>query len=772
MDLQRTHLLYLILFFLCSVPNVSGQSIHIQGRVLHQNSQTPIEFANVVLDTQDSVLLKGTMTDITGKFAFENLHTGNYLLSVSCVGFETKKIFIQNLAEPVQIDVSLHESNISLGEVVVSASSTISKINQRILFPTKLQISHSANGMQLLNTMMLPGLHINPMSNTVSSSDGEKVVLQVNGINSSPEEIQTLKPRQIKRIEYSDYTSIRYGDASKIINYVVTKDDKGGVVGMDLMNALDILAGGDLFFVKFNKGKSEYALNYTIAYQRINTNNRSRIGTYQFESLPTKSREETCNEGDYSNQMHDMSFAYNYQQSDSTFFNAKLKYNRTNQPHNDFNNFLKEDGLDKGAIFDGNSQKINVPTIDLYYQFGLPNKQKIYANVVGSHADAATSRNYYEFCGEDTLFSERLHLFSDKFSLITEGIYEKGFAHGALKFGFKQVLSTTKQAIKQTNDFKSDLNQSESSVFAEWIYGKDKLGYSLGLQLNRTHFSNASVTKNYYHALPRAMVGYRFGEHSFIRYDVEMSQTNPTLVELTDTEIRIDPYLAEKGNLLLEPFLNLNHNLYYETKKGLFTLHANLRHHYKHKPIMESKKEHGDVFLTMPGNMIDWNKYNAESTLKVGMIKNILQFSVSAGFNHFISHGNNYSHTHSNFYYRADLVALYKKWMLIGQLQPFDERLHGETVIKDGNYHYLSIRYNANDFSFGIGAFNPFKNVSRSIMENMNAQAPFRRESYSNASQIFVVTLTWNINFGKAHSPNSKSIDNQDTDFGIKSNYK
>lgn len=64
------------------------------------------------------------------------------------------------------------------------------------------------------------------------------------------------------------------------------------------------------------------------------------------------------------------------------------------------------------------------------------------------------------------------------------------------------------------------------------------------------------------------MVGYRFSDNSFIRYDAEMSQTNPTLMELADTEIRLDSYLAEKGNLLLQPYLNLNNNLYYENRKG------------------------------------------------------------------------------------------------------------------------------------------------------------------------------------------------------------
>ena len=70
------------------------------------------------------------------------------------------------------------------------------------------------------------------------------------------------------------------------------------------------------------------------------------------------------------------------------------------------------------------------------------------------------------------------------------------------------------------------------------------------------------------------MVGYRFSDNSFIRYDAEMSQTNPTLMELADTEIRLDSYLAEKWNLLLQPYLNLNNNLYDENRRGLFAINS------------------------------------------------------------------------------------------------------------------------------------------------------------------------------------------------------
>ena len=563
MDLNKKHLLYLIVFFLFLSLNAFGQSNNITGRILDQSTKEPVEYANVTLFRQDSVFIEGTVSDTIGRFGFTNLISDDYVLLISYMGFETKKILLQNFLESVEIDVFLSERMLSLDEIVISASSTISKINQRIVFPTKLQLDHSANGMQLLNTMMLSGLNINPMTNTISSSDGGKVVLQINGVNTTSEEILTLQPRQIRRIEYSDYAGIRYGEASKIVNYIVTRDDKGGIIGMDLMNSLNILAGGDVFFAKFNKGKSEYALNYTTAFQKINSNNRTRTGSYRFRNSIPLQRDEIGDGGDYSYQMHDVTFGYNYQKNDSTFFNAKLKYALTDHPHNDFKSNLKENSIEIGQILDGVSQKINTPTMDLYYEHGLKNQQKIYVNIVGSYIKAETDRNYIEYNDIDTIFREQFGLTSDKYSLIAEGIYEKSFTYGSLKFGVKHVQSFTKQEIQQNGVFQSDLKQSESSIFSEWLHSKNNFSYSFGLRINRVHFSNTSTNKSYYNLLPKVMLGYRLNENSFIRYDVEMTQTNPTLAELTNTEIRIDPYLAEKGNLSLKPYNNLNNNLFY-----------------------------------------------------------------------------------------------------------------------------------------------------------------------------------------------------------------
>jgi hypothetical protein len=767
MDMNKSRLVFILSFMLATHLNVAGQAPGISGKVMSQNKQ-PVAFAHLVLFGQDSVFIKGTTADSIGNFSLTRLPAGSYTLSVSAVGFNTGNILIQNLTESVIVEVLLHARDIALDEVVVSAPSVINRIHQRIVFPVNWQREHSSNGIQLLNAMMLPGLRVNPLLHSVSSSDGGDVVLQINGVNVASEEILALRPGQIKRVEYADYAGIRYSHSSRIVNFIVHGEEKGGVIGVDLMNSLNIRAGGDVMFMKYNRGKSEYALHYTVSFQDFKGNKRDRVESFHFADSTSMKREERGDKGKYVSQIHDLLFSYNYQMNDSSFFNGKLKLNVTNQPHNDFHSILTgNDAVERGTS-DRIGQTMVTPSVDLYYQYRFKNRQKVYANLVGSHVKTALRRHYREYSGPDTTYRQQMQLYSKKYSIIVEGIYEKGLDNGSIKFGLWHSQFYAKQEYLQTFLSGSRLRQSESSVFSEWYYNKNNLSFSLGARWNLSGLSN-----HYYsHVLPKIMLGYRVSENAFLRYDAEVKQSNPSLIQLVDTEIRIDSLTSEKGNPELEPYWNLMNTVYYEGRMGRFTFTMHLRQHHKQHPIMESKSEIERRFMAIPRNMKSWDKYNAEMTGKVGVFKNIIQLSLTSGINHFNSRGESYSHRYSNLYYRADVLAFHKHWMFIGQMQSADERLSGETLVKDNNYHYLAIQYNKDNFSLGIGAFNPFKNESRTIMENRNEHASYRRVSYSEASQTLVITFTWNLHFGKALKTGDKSLHNQDIDYGVREIYK
>ena len=71
-----------------------------------------IEFANVVLQTSDSVFVSGTTTGKDGRFVLPKVSTGDYRLVVSSIGYETQAI-----------DLKGYSGNLKLNDIVLAESS-------------------------------------------------------------------------------------------------------------------------------------------------------------------------------------------------------------------------------------------------------------------------------------------------------------------------------------------------------------------------------------------------------------------------------------------------------------------------------------------------------------------------------------------------------------------------------------------------------------------------------------------------------------------------
>ncbi|MGB3149468.1 MAG: TonB-dependent receptor, partial [Maribacter sp.] len=102
--MNRELKLFSILVLLFSL--ASAQDYKISGNILDGNGD-PLVFANVLLQTMDSVLIKGTATDENGIFQLEGLEKGNYLLFAS---------YIENVSEVRAIALT---SNMDIGSIVI-----------------------------------------------------------------------------------------------------------------------------------------------------------------------------------------------------------------------------------------------------------------------------------------------------------------------------------------------------------------------------------------------------------------------------------------------------------------------------------------------------------------------------------------------------------------------------------------------------------------------------------------------------------------------------
>lgn len=118
--------IYLLLSFIISIQSIYGQNA-IEGKIIDGEFGDNLPFASVVLyllDGDNEIRIGGISSDFDGKFLFEDLNDGAYILEISFVGYQTKKISDINIAgnDSYTIEITLDPASENLEEVVVTTT--------------------------------------------------------------------------------------------------------------------------------------------------------------------------------------------------------------------------------------------------------------------------------------------------------------------------------------------------------------------------------------------------------------------------------------------------------------------------------------------------------------------------------------------------------------------------------------------------------------------------------------------------------------------------
>ena len=115
----------LLIFFLTFTISFSGFSqIYLKGVVVDSETDQPLNGANVVIKE----LNRGISTNENGKFEFENLSKGDYILQVSFVGYYNKKIKFYLDDTHNLLEIKMIPSSVEMEKVIISATLTERKI--------------------------------------------------------------------------------------------------------------------------------------------------------------------------------------------------------------------------------------------------------------------------------------------------------------------------------------------------------------------------------------------------------------------------------------------------------------------------------------------------------------------------------------------------------------------------------------------------------------------------------------------------------------------
>ncbi len=751
--------------------SVCAQGIQMRGRIV--SGKNPVEFANIVLQTKkDSAFVNGGISDRRGRFSFENVPSGNYRVVVSSVGYETRKIDVDNLDKTTDLGtIELDSTTVMLNEVVVKASHVIKQADKQIYLPTARQIKGSTNGVDILQQMKLSRLQVDPMRKTISSSNEGEVQLRINGGKADIQEIQSLRPEDIQRIDYYDDPSLRFGEkVAVVIDYITKRPQAGGYIGLDTQNSPFTGFGNNGVTAKFNHKKSEFTLNYWGMYRSLNEMWNDKNEVFRFADGRIFSRQSDGIPSSVRENHHYSTLGYSYQEPNKWSLIVKLRGNLDCSkmkersllyPVNDVANSVN--------MMNDNKESSVRPSLDVYFQRDYKNKQTFILNLVGTYIDSDVHRYYSESKAGQTLTDIQSKTIGNKYSIIGQAIYEKGFKTSKLSVGTNFNYAYTDNTYSGTVNSITRMHYFYDMVYAEF---SGKIGKKINYKLGLTNiYGGYTQDDNDYSKMvlsPEVRLGYNFDEHSSIRLKSQIYYDTPDLSDLSNVEQLIDSLQIRRGNPNLKETRKYSSSLFYEYRNGLFNGNLNLAYQYNHHPMMEETYREGNKFVLTTLNQPSYQSVNTEMELKVGPIKDILNLSLTSGMNYYDSKGIDYHHYYTNWYYRAELSAMYKKFMLMFQMQNHQNYFYGETLSWGESYHIMMVNYKIKpNMNIGIMALNPFVSNYRRPSENRNQYVSSHQCMYlDKGMRIFCATFSWNISFGRKYKSVEQRIDNEDTKTG------
>lgn len=233
------------IFLLCSILSFGQEKssspsidITISGKILEKETNTPLEYATVVITNTAGSIVTGGITDATGQYNVEVV-SGTYVVSYEFIGFETKALQAQNFQKNTTLPVQyLAEDAQSLDEVVIRAETTEVQVrlDKKIYNIGKDLTTSGATVSDALSNV--PAVTVD-VDGAISLRGNENVRILINGKPSaiagfgSTDALRQLPAEAIERVEVITSPSARYDaeGTAGILNIILRKEKTLGLNG-------------------------------------------------------------------------------------------------------------------------------------------------------------------------------------------------------------------------------------------------------------------------------------------------------------------------------------------------------------------------------------------------------------------------------------------------------------------------------------------------------------------------------------------------------------
>ncbi|WP_338871908.1 outer membrane beta-barrel protein [Spirosoma sp. SC4-14] len=602
--------LYSWTLFLLTITTAFGQPLPrgmVRGQV-NTAAGKPLEFATMMLvKAKDSTLVKGAISEVTGKYAFENVGAGQYRVAAQQIGFHktySDAFTIDETHPAVELPaMAMVEESKNLAEVNVVAKKPF--IEQQV-DRTVVNVENSivASGNSALEVLeKAPGVTIDRQNDQIQLKGKSGVIVYIDGKQTylSQQEVSNLLKNtpsdNIATIEIITNPGSKYDAAgnSGIINIKMKKNKNFGTNGTFIAGTgygwVNNLSGVRDDLPKFNT-----SLNLNHREGKINA-----FGNYSYVNRQSSQSNEINRAIPYNGST---TYFDQYSFRPNTFvghsYKAGLDYFVSKKSTigalvNGFSNDWRSAGLNNTMISDENHQLTSRPTTktdarqflsnitgNLNYKYDFDGKGREWtADADYVHYNGSSYNNLsttYYGTGSDVIRPNQ-DVKNDMPSTINIMAFKTDYVHplknGAkLEAGLKSsfvkadnntLYDTLQQETKQwlpdasrSNQFKYDENINAAYVNYAGKLGK-KTKMQVGLRAEHTHSIGTSVTlnqtvdRNYLNLFPTLFLSRQLDSTNTLNLSYSRRIDRPDYQNLNPFVFYLDPYTYQKGNPFLRP---------------------------------------------------------------------------------------------------------------------------------------------------------------------------------------------------------------------------
>lgn len=766
-----------------NVPPAAIKGI-VKGKIVEAGSNTPLEYANVVLySLKDSSLAGGSIADANGVFVVDNLKSGKYYLDAKFIGYEhTIKgdIFINPKNSTVNLGVlELNPAAENLNEVNVYAQDApiIYEIDKKIIDPA--QFPTSANGTATDVLANTPSVVVDIEGNVTMRGSSDFTVL----IDGRPtpfkaaDALEQIPASTIRNIEIITNPSAKFdpdGNAG-IININTKKSKLTGISGIVNASAdtYGSLTGDFLFNYKLDK------FNFFLSGNKANRLGRGTLERFNQTFGEDTITTEAFGDNERGHESWSVKSGFDYYLNDLNTFTFNVSLNGRSRIRSGINNFheystsgmdlrsLTESSTDGGGTnvafsfdykkkFEKEGQEL---TAYAYYETGKDYELSFYDQFNGDNILIEGLKSWEEGDGDEMRFKlDYVHPFTKKMKL--EAGYQSRVDYAKEWNDVHWYTVSNEYVPSEKSEFYSEteFDRTIHSAYSTFSNSGELLGFQLGLRTEYTDRSLAWKDETYeinrWDFFPSAHVSYKLPLEQQLIASYTRRIERPRSYFLEPFLTYMDANNVRQGNPDIEPEYIDSYEVGYQKqigKKGFVS--AEMYHRKTNNKIERIRSvydlENNVMKMTMDNVGTDyatgfefmWN-YNPTKWWSFNLMGNAFNYRVEGNL-----YGEDMSETSNNWHGRlGNTFTVTKNTKL-----QLDAMYHSPTTTLQGRregFAFTNVAVRQDFFDKKLNVTLSVRDVLNTAKFGFESEGPgfYSKMNFDMASPVFALSLSYKIN--------------------------